>query len=57
MKMEKRVKKLRELDKERQAIIANLNSPEAKEDSFYRDSLQKDLEANRDEIGYWRECN
>ena len=51
-----RVANYKRLEVERQKIIFKLESEQAKEDSFYRDQLQRDLSAIADEIGYWRTC-
>lgn len=51
-----RVKNYRRLEKERQKVLTELNTPAAKEDSGYRETLQRKLEEIRDEVGYWREC-
>ena len=57
MKMETRVKKLRELEAGRLAILKEMDSEEAREDSFHMEMLRGLLEQNRDEVGYYRECN
>ena len=56
MKTEIRVKHLRRLAKEKEAILQKMGSQEAKDDPFTMEQLRMDLESNRDEVGHYREC-
>ena len=56
MKMEIRIKHLRRLAKEKEVILQKMDAQEAKDDPFTMEQLRMDLESNRDEVGYYREC-
>ena len=56
MKTEIRVKHLRRLAKEKEAILQKMDAQEAKDDPFTMEQLRMDLESNRDEVGHYREC-